>query len=127
MQERIAIIIFIVITTIFILILISIIVFVLFLYQRKHLKHRKRLGEMEMTFNIDLQKTRIEIQEQTFQTISRETHDNIGLKLTLAKLNLNTIKWENPDIIKAHVNKAIEGISTAIEDLRDVSRSLRTD
>ena len=39
--------------------------------------------------------TQLEIQEQTFQDISREIHDNIGLSLTLAKLQLNTIELNN--------------------------------
>ena len=36
----------------------------------------------------------LEIQEDTFQHISREIHDNINLSLTLAKLNLNTLNWD---------------------------------
>jgi len=88
-------IIFIIITTLFILILIFFIVFILFLYQRRHISYQKGLEILKSDFEKTLLTTQLEIQEQTFQNISREIHDNIGLSLTLAKLNLNTINWNN--------------------------------
>jgi len=66
--------------------------------------------------------TEIEIQEQTFQTISQEIHDNIGQLLSLAKLNLNTA-----DIANAKIQQSKELISESIVALRDLSKSLNAE
>ena len=125
-EERHTIIIFIIVTTLFILILIAFIVFILFLYQRRHISHQKGLETLKSDFEKTLLTTQLEIQEQTFQSISREIHDNIGLSLTLAKLNLNTIDWENADFAREKVNGSVGFISWAIEDLSYISKALHT-
>ena len=124
--ERHTIIIFIIVTTLFILILISFIVFILFLYQRRHISYQKGLELLKSDFEKTLLTTQLEIQEQTFQNISREIHDNIGLSLTLAKLNLNTIDWNNPNHSQEKVGGSINFISQAIEDLSYISKALHT-
>src|SRR5688572_10028460 len=91
LEERKSIIIFIIVITVFILLLIAFIVFILFLYQRRHIAYQKGLDELRSEFEKDILKAQVEMQEDTFSAISREIHDNIGLSLTLAKLNLNTV------------------------------------
>ena len=124
--EKHNIIIFIIITALFILILISFIVFILFLYQRRHIAYQKGLEVLKSDFEKTLLTTQLEIQEQTFQSISREIHDNIGLSLTLAKLNLNTIDWKDSAHSKEKVDGSINFISRAIEDLSYISKALHT-
>jgi two-component system NarL family sensor kinase len=126
-EERHTIIIFIIVTTLFILILIAFIVFILFLYQRRHIAYQKGLETLKSDFEKTLLTTQLEIQEQTFQNISTEIHDNIGLSLTLAKLNLNTINWEKSNNAKENVAGSINFISRAIEDLSYISKALHTD
>jgi len=121
-----SIVIFIAVTTLFILILIAFIVFILFLYQRRHISYQKGLEVLKTDFEKTLLTTQLEIQEQTFQNISREIHDNIGLSLTLAKLNLNTINWKNEDHSREKVGGSINFISRAIEDLSYISKTLHT-
>jgi len=74
-----------------------------------------------------LLQTQLEIQEQTFQDISREIHDNIGLSLTLAKLQLNTIDYIKQGRIFENVNSSIDLIGKAIQDLSDISKSLNSE
>jgi two-component system NarL family sensor kinase len=124
--EKHNIIIFIIVTTLFILILIALIVFILFLYQRRRISYQKGLEVLKSDFEKNLLTTQLEIQEQTFQSISREIHDNIGLSLTLAKLNLNTIDWNSPAHSHEKVNGSINFISRAIEDLSYISKALHT-
>jgi signal transduction histidine kinase len=124
--EQNTIIVFIIVTTLFILILISFIVFILFLYQRRHISYQKGLEVLKSDFEKTLLTTQLEIQEQTFQNISREIHDNIGLSLTLAKLNLNTINWNDASHSQEKVGGSINFISRAIEDLSYISKALHT-
>jgi signal transduction histidine kinase len=72
-------------------------------------------------------RTQLEIQEQTLKTISEEIHDNIGQALSLAKLKLNTLKYDQPELLVEKINDSRELVSKAIRDLRDLSRSLNTD
>lgn len=74
-------------------------------------------------FKQQLLRTQLEIQEQTLKTISEEIHDNVGQVLSLAKLNLNTFE-SNP---QKKLTDTKELISKAINDLRDLSRSMHGD
>jgi signal transduction histidine kinase len=86
-------------------------------YQNKKKQYHKQV----------LLQTQIEIQEQTLSNISQEIHDNIGQVLSLAKLNLNTIPVNVDADVLAKINKAKELVSKAINDLRDLSRSMHGD
>ncbi|MEJ7625304.1 MAG: sensor histidine kinase [Ferruginibacter sp.] len=121
------IIIFIILCTLIILILITFITVIIYRYQKKQHAYFKELEELKVVHQNNLLQSQLEIQEQTFQNISREIHDSIGQKLTLAKLNLNTL---NPDQLNGQINKvntAITMIGEAINDLSDISRSMSSE
>jgi two-component system, NarL family, sensor kinase len=71
--------------------------------------------------------SQLEIQEQTFQKISREIHDNIGQKLTLAKLYLNTFDFDDRHTAMQQVNDSVNIIGEAINDLSDLSHSMSSE
>lgn len=71
--------------------------------------------------------SKLEIQEQTLKTISQEVHDNIGQVLSLAKLNINTMAEATPEALTEKINDSRLLITKAIQDLRDLSKSLNTD
>ena len=101
MPDKSQIIFFIIIPTILIFLLAGLIITILYFYQKRQIIYEKNLNALKLDFEKNILKTQVEIQEQTFQNISREIHDNISLSLTLAKLNLNTINWnENQEIKK---------------------------
>ncbi|MGE5108972.1 MAG: sensor histidine kinase [Sphingobacteriales bacterium] len=82
---------------------------------------------MQTTFEQELLKTQLEIQEQTLKNISQEIHDNIGQVLSLAKLHLATFEIGEPELMKQKVDGSKELITKAIQDLRSLSKSLDTD
>lgn len=118
---------FVIIATILILALVGFTIFVLFLYQKKHVAFQQRLETLKLDHEKSLLKTQLEIQEQTFQNISREIHDNIGLSLTLAKLNLNIIELEKTPKAMELIDSSIDLISKSINDLSDISKSLNSE
>lgn len=69
----------------------------------------------------------LEIQEQTFQNISREIHDNISLSLTLAKLQLNTFDWNEKEKSSGKLESSIQLLGKSIAQLSDISKSLNAD
>ncbi len=119
-------IIFIILSVLFIFLLISFVVSIIYRYQQKQHIFYKDLESIKASHQNNLLHSQLEIQEQTFQNISREIHDNIGQKLTLAKLQLNTLQPIDTSII-SNINSSIDMISQAIADLSDISRSLSSE
>lgn len=106
-----------------ILLVLGIFILTFFLmFKRNQLLSRRRISEL----NNELLRTQLEIQEQTLKTISQEIHDNIGQTLSLAKLNL-ALEDEEKSGGNIKVASSHQLVSKAIQDLRDLSRSLNTD
>lgn len=121
------IIIFLLVTTIIILLLAGLIVSLIYLYKKKQFVYEQNLEQLKLDHEKNLMGAQLEIQENTFQHISREIHDNINLSLTLAKLNLNTLNWTDQDKSTSQLNSSINLISQAITNLSDISKSLNSD
>jgi two-component system, NarL family, sensor kinase len=98
--------------------------FFVLLYQRRQRNMMMKKKEMEAAFQQTLLETQIEIQEQTLTNISQELHDNIGQTLSLAKLHLNTLKWQDVEASKEKINVAKEIISQSIVNVRDIAKSM---
>jgi signal transduction histidine kinase len=103
------------------------ILLIIFLYRRKQILYQESLTRIAEDSKRNLLEAQLEIQEQTFQHISREIHDNINLSLTLAKLHLNTINWVNNVQIKEKIGFSIDLLSQSINDLSNISKGLNTD
>jgi signal transduction histidine kinase len=99
---------------------------ILFLYQKRSLEYFNNLETAKSTYERSLLQSQIEIQEQTFQDISREIHDNIGLSLTLAKLQLNTLTTSQ-NFVNNSIQPTVDLISQAIDDLTHLSKSFNSD
>jgi histidine kinase len=93
----------------------------------KAMSDKAKLIEQINLHNQELLKTKLEIQEQTFQSISQEIHDNIGQTLSLIKLNIHDVGQHVPEEIVQKVNESKNLLSIVIQDLRDLSKSLNTD
>lgn len=107
-----------------------IIFFVFFFYlliiqfHKRRIIHQKEMLDLRTQYEQITLQSQLEIQEQTFRNISQEIHDNIGQVLSLAKLNLNTIP-SNALTEKIAITEELLG--KAINDLRDLSKSLYTE
>ena len=97
---------------------------IIYKYQERQNNYYKAIETLRINYQNSLLQSQIEIQEQTFQNISREIHDNIGQKLTLAKLLLNTLNLPSENKIKSNVTDSVNIISESIAELRDISRSM---
>lgn len=96
-------------------------------YNSKSLSLQSNIDELKLNQEKMILETEIEIQEQTFQFISREIHDNIIQTLSLAKLNLNILDINNPKEMPLLVNKSIDLLSKSLIDLNHLSKSLDAD
>src|SRR5664279_6194701 len=64
----------------------------LFYYNNKKGQMSKEKQLMRATFDKQLLESKLEIQEQTFDMISQEIHDNVGQVLSLAKVQLGILE-----------------------------------
>lgn len=109
----------------FLLVAIGIIVLVL-VYQKKQSQYLQEKVALQAAFEKELLEAQLDMQEQTLKNIAQEIHDNIGQTLSLAKLNLNTIRPEKENTPEK-VTNAKELVSKAIADLRSLSKTLHTE
>ena len=107
--------------------LVSFIVYFIIAYKGKQKKVLIEKEQMKTNFDKHLLQTQLEIQEQTLKTISQEIHDNVGQVLSLAKLNLGTFEDTESAYNQTKINDTKQLVSKAINDLRDLSRSLHGD
>ena len=103
----------------------SFIVTMIYRYQKKQHSFYKELEELKIAHEIELLRAQLEMQEFTFQNISREIHDNIGQKLSLAKLYLNTFKNNQQHLFK--IADSIDILTETISDLSNIARSMSSE
>lgn len=101
------------------------IVFLMLYFQKKKFQYAKEKGELEKQYGEQLLQSRLEMQEQTFDTISQEIHDNVGQLLSLAKLQLSIVE-QNEVTDKALITDIKSNVGNALTDLRDMAKSLST-
>jgi signal transduction histidine kinase len=98
--------------------------FIVFLNKKKKLILEKEV--MRSSYEKTILESQLEIQEQTFNTISQEIHDNVGQVLSLVKVQLNIMDERN-HIDKSLLGDAQENISKAMTDLRDIAKGLSSE
>ena len=110
-------------TTALIFLMATFIAFVIFRYQKRQDMFKKQIEDLKIAHDSAMLEAELEIQEQTMQHISREIHDNIGLGLTLAKLNLNTINISEKNIAQEKIDHSVKIITNSINDLAGLGKS----
>lgn len=95
-------------------------------YNNRKLAAAREKKQLQESFEKQLLETRIEIQDQIFNSICEEIHDNVGQTLSLAKVQVNILTARGQSE-QGGLNEVRETISRAINDLRDIARSLNSD
>lgn len=107
--------------TVLFIVLAGFIVTFLFFYQKKQRLHVEDLKKQADLFKEEVYRAEREIREHTLENVAREIHDNIAQILLLAKLNLNRYLLTQQE---ASLSDTRDLIGEAIQDLRDLSKSL---
>ncbi len=113
--------------TIFLIIVAIGIVVLVLVYQKKQLQYMADKEQLHVKFDKEILESKLEIQEQTFKNISQEIHDNIGQVLSLAKITINTMDCNDKEMLLEKISTSSQLVGQAIQDLRDLSRSLNAD
>jgi signal transduction histidine kinase len=102
-------------------------IFLIIVYRKKQKEYFYQKEQLEENFRKELLKAQLETQEQTFHSLSQELHDNIGQVLSLAKLNMSVIELNSKGEMDESISQTKSLLNTAINDLRDISKTLNTD
>ncbi|HET9278976.1 MAG TPA: ATP-binding protein [Flavitalea sp.] len=114
----------IVISTALILLLCGIVVTGLLIQQKRKLRHQKQLLEMNNIYEKSLLESQLRIQEETFQAISQNLHDNIGSNISTAMLLLYKDEQSSDQEMEDNRREALGMLDRIVDDLRNLARSL---
>lgn len=96
------------------------------IYNGRKKKYLDEKNRMEETFEQELTKTKIEVQEDTYSALAKELHDNIGQLLSSTKMLLGITQRKLDKSCDTLVT-ADETLGKAIQELRLISKSLNKD
>lgn len=97
-------------------------VYLYWLYMRNLQRQSRRGILLQKNFELSVLQAEIKNQEQIFENISRDMHDNIGQKLSLAKLSVL-----KEDLSKDNREQIAALLGECMDEIRDLSKSLGCD
>lgn len=117
----------IIISTVLIVVFGGCIIYFLFMYQRKRFRHQQEMLELREAFNQTLLVSKIEIQEQTLDHISKELHANFSHLVSLININLSEILPQSSEGLRENVIETKALAKQLLGELKALSASLNTD
>ena len=116
-------------TVLFVMVSVFLVNFVIH-FQRRKYQHEREIRQLHDTYL----NARLEIQEQTLQTISKELHDSVNADLLNIHLNLLTVKDEikqsaGPSLPTQFpkIEETDQEVLAVIQELRQISKRLSAD
>ncbi|HVI47199.1 MAG TPA: sensor histidine kinase [Chitinophaga sp.] len=99
-------------------------IFYISLYNRRKKKHTEETAMLKQSFENELLRSQMEVQEQTLKTIAYDLHDNIGQLLGLTIITLGSVNSSNIEKTAEKVTTAEELAKRALKEVRTLSRLL---
>ncbi len=96
------------------------------LYNERKRKHAEEKQNLKRDFDQALIQSQLEIKEQILQHIGYELHDNLGQIASLIKINLNTLKLNDPEKASVKIEDTKELLRQLIGDIKSLSISLNS-
>ena len=113
-------------TLIFLIAPVAVILYVI-IYNRRKKRHIEEKEQMKRSFEAEILRTHLEVQEETMQTIGADLHDNIGQLLSLTSLTLNSVELDNTDRARQKIDTAIDLTLKSIKEMRLLGKLLQGD
>lgn len=109
----------IIVVLLFIILIVSFCVILIKLYIQKIKKYNQIIYQKEIDYQVQLNQSILETQEQTFQNISQELHDDAGQQLTYINFQLETLKLDSQ-----RNQQQLQPISVAVQNVASTIRNL---
>ena len=117
----------IVISTALVLVLGSIVVAGLLIQQKRKHRHQQQLLEVNSRYEKSLLESQLKIQNETFQAISQNLHDNIGSNISTTMLLLYKDEQTGTEEQESNRKEALQMLGRIVDDLKDIARNLNVD
>ncbi len=118
------IIIFLVLTTLaFLIAPIFVLVYIKKYNSRKQKDYLEQL-HLKERFSQELLQTRMEVQEQTLQTLAADLHDNVGQLLSLTAATLEVSEGEGENDLKERLQSGHDLVIKSIQEIRELSKMM---
>lgn len=79
---------------------------------------------MQQKFESEMLQARVEVQDQTMQSIATELHDNVGQLLSLTTLTLNSVNLSDEVKAKKKIENSLQLVNKSIKELRELAKLL---
>src|SRR6202012_1285242 len=109
------------------LVLVGVIGTLVYLHQRRYFSLKARMEDLEAEHAREMEFVQKEIYRQSLDDIATEIHDDLGQKLSIAKLMLSVLFWGNPDELETKVAEVKRVLYDAVDGLRNLTQQLRSD
>jgi signal transduction histidine kinase len=90
-------------------------------YRKNHILEK---AAMKQKFESEMLQTRVEVQDQTMQSIATELHDNVGQLLSLTTLTLNSVNLDDGEKAKKKIDNSLALVNKSIKELRELAKLL---
>ncbi|MBD1393347.1 sensor histidine kinase [Mucilaginibacter glaciei] len=97
------------------------------LYNRNKKKHAEEKMAMQVSYETELLKTQMEVQEQTFKTIAYNLHDNIGQLLSLMTITLSSVNVNDTARTAEKIATVEDLTKRSMKEVKALSRLLQGD
>jgi hypothetical protein len=114
----------------FILIIFLLVLFVVaffIAFQKRKNKFLLERMEAKQKFEKEIEKSKLEIQEQTFKNIAWELHDNVGQLLSVVNIQLNMLLHNTPETFHEQIGETKGVVKEAVHEIRTLSKILNND
>jgi len=114
----------------FIAVIFLLVVFVLvffFIFQKRKNKFLIERLEVKLKFDKEIEKSKLEIQEQTLKNIAWELHDNVGQLLSVVNIQLNMLSLDVPFKNQEQIKETKGVVNDAVQEIRTLSKILNND
>lgn len=112
-----------VVTIVILILAVAMVVFFSF-FQKRKTAFLIEQRETQLRFEEEINKSKLEIQEQALKNISWEIHDNIGQLLSVAKMQLNIVQMNVPAEQQIKIQETGDIVGKSLEELRGLAKSL---
>lgn len=112
-----------VVTVVILVLAIALVLFFSY-FQQKKTAYLLKQRETQLRFEEEINKSKLEIQEQALQNISWEIHDNVGQLLSVAKMQLNMVQFSLPEAAQDKIKETSDIVGKSLQELRDLAKSL---
>lgn len=96
-------------------------------FQNRKNKFLKEKYETKQKFEKEIEKSKLEIQEQTFKNIAWELHDNVGQLLSVVNIQLNMLMNTTPQSFHEQIGETKGVVKEAVHEIRTLSKILNND